>query len=490
MLDFEIFVAGDENTREPEEIACRDARLWTEQIGPALRHEDRDEREAVFLLWTRARCDEGTTPGSCLMRGWQVLSTCSLLGGLAIGFVVAGGALNYTGGRPVNVAIFLGITVAIQWLMQLWTLVVLLWMRLRRVSRRTLVKWSEHLGLWLAGITDHLSVKRRMELRAQVTVLRKLAGRNLELLRWPPLMALQVFGISWNVGVLAALLIRVSFTEIAFGWESTLAQSQAGVHRLAQGFAVFWTWFVPGACPTLEQVEKSQFHYPIGIDALDRAATSSWWHWLFGVILIYGLLPRAALLFWFWSRFRIALRSVTFDEPRHHAAWRRIKSVFPPEARTHEKLPDSGPIPDLQPVHKPEQVCVMISSELMGARTDIERWINKKFDWKSAIVESIEIDYPSGNNAAFMRLADAFDKNPLWLIAVPAPFTAFAAFEQCIEHLRIAGSNVPKDGVVLIVSLDASQTPIEPEPLWKEYWRNFVLKDMHLAYCDIYSYQP
>ncbi len=339
MLDFEIFVAGDENTREPEEVARRDARLWTEQIASALRHEDRNEREAVFLVWTRARCNEGTTPGSWLMRGWQILGSCSLLGGLVIGFIVAGGALNYTGGRPVNVPVFLAITVAIQWLMQLWTLFVVLWMRLRGVSNRMLVKWSERLGLWFAGITDHLSVKRRMELRAKLTVLRKLAGRNLELLRWPPWMALQVFGIAWNVGVLAALLLRVSFTEIAFGWESTLAQSQASMHRLAQWFAVFWTWFVPGACPTLEQVEKSQFHYPLGINVLDRSATSSWWHWLVGVILIYGLLPRAALLFWFWSRFRRSLQSVTFDEPRHHAAWRRIKSVFPTEASTHKSCP-------------------------------------------------------------------------------------------------------------------------------------------------------
>ena len=489
MLDFEVFVAGDENIREPEEIARRDARLWTEQIAPGLRHEDRDKREAVFLLWTRARGDEGTTPGSCLMRGWQVLSSCSLLGGLAIGFVVAGGALNYTGGRPVNVAVFLGITLAIQWLMHLWTLVVLLWVRLRGDSGGMLVKWSERLGLWFAGITDHLSVKRRMKLRADVTALRKLAGRNLELLRWPPWMALQVFGIAWNVGVLAALLIRVSFTEIAFGWESTLAQSQAGVHRLAQGFAVFWTWFVPGACPTLEQVERSQFHYPLGSDALDRAATSSWWHWLVGVILIYGLLPRAALLFWFWSRFRTALRSVTFDEPRHHAAWRRIKSVFPTEASPHEKLPDSCPIPDLQPVHKPEQVCVMISSELMGARIDIERWVNKEFHWELAIVESIEIDYPSGNDPAFERLAAMFKKAPRWLIAVPAPFTAFAAFEQCIERLRTAGSNIPQNGLVLVVSLDSSQRPIAPKTDWEDYWKKFVSKDTHLADCTTICFE-
>ena len=247
---------------------------------------------------------------------------------------------------------------------------------------------------------------------------------------------------------------------------------------------------MPGACPTLEQVEKSQFYYPPGIDALDRAATYSWWPWLTGVILIYGLLPRAALLLWFWSRIRSSLRSLTFDEPRHHVAWGRIKSVFPTEASTHEKLPDSGPFPDLPPHHKPEEVCLLIAAELMSARADIERWINKELGCNSAIVETVEIDFPSGNKAAFARLAEAFAETPRWLIAVPAPFTAFAAFEQCIEHLRTAGSNAPQGGIVLIVSLDPSQRPIEPEPLWKEYWRNFVLKDMYLADCETRSYLP
>lgn len=155
-----------------------------------------------------------------------------------------------------------------------------------------------------------------------------------------------------------------------------------------------------------------------------------------------------------------------------------------------QKLPDSGPILDLQPVHKTEQVCVMISSELLGARTDIERWINKEFDWELAIVESIEIDYPSGNNPAFARLAAMFEKAPRWLIAVPAPFTAFAAFEQCIERLRTAGSNIPQNGLVLVVSLDASQKPIAPEPQWSAYWKNFIHKDTQLAECITVYFTP
>lgn len=482
-LDFEAFVSEDKDTGDTEELKRRDARLWIEQIAPELGPEEKGEPKLVFLLWTRARRTEGTTLGLWLEHGWRILCGCGFVGGLVMAFVVAWGALYYTGGHPVNIAVFLGVTVGIQWLLLCSAMLVTLVTGMRAASERLLFRWSENFGLWLASVTEHLPVQKRMKLRAKFTALRKLAGRNLELLRWPPWMALQVFGMAWNVGVLAALLIRVSFTEIAFGWESTLAQSQAGVHRLAQGFAVFWTWFVPGACPTLEQVEKSQFHYPLGIDALDRAATSSWWHWLVGVILIYGLLPRAALLFWFLSRLRSSLQSVTFDEPRHHEAWRRIKSAFPTEASTHEKLPDSGPITDLQPDHNPEQVCVMISSELMGARADIERWINKKFDWELAIVESIEIDYPSGNNPAFARLAAMFEKAPRWLIAVPAPFTAFAAFEQCIERLRTAGSKIPQNGLVLVVSLDASQRPIAPEPDWEHYWKNFVLKDTYLADC-------
>ena len=234
VLDFESFVSEDKNTGDPEELKRRDARLWIEQVAPELGPEEIGDRKMVFLLWTRARRSKSTTTlGLWLEHGWRILCGCGLVSGLVMAFVVAGGALYYTGERPVNIAVFLGITVGIQWLLLISAMSVTLVPGARIASERLLVRWSENFGLRLASVTEHLPVQKRMQLRARATALRKLAGRNLELLRWLPWMALQVFGIAWNVGVLAALLVRVVFTDIAFGWESTLAQSPAGVHRLA-----------------------------------------------------------------------------------------------------------------------------------------------------------------------------------------------------------------------------------------------------------------
>ncbi|MEI9897669.1 MAG: hypothetical protein WDN28_28370 [Chthoniobacter sp.] len=49
--------------------------------------------------------------------------------------------------------------------------------------------------------------------------------------------------------------------------------------------------------------------------------------------------------------------------------------------------------------------------------------------------EVVEIDLPSGNDEALARLAAALPQAPRWLIAVPAPFTAFSAFTQFLARL-------------------------------------------------------
>ena len=224
---------------------------------------------------------------------------------------------------PVNVAIFLAITVGVQMAPLIaWSLLVIVSRQFSRAASHSGCSCASaaSIGQWLASALEHLSAPKRMRLRAEAATLRQLAGRNLQLLRWPPWLALQGFGISWNLGVLAALLARVVFTDVAFGWESTSAQGPDGMHALASAFAAPWTWFAPDACPNLQQVQHSWFHYQSGVAALDRAATASWWPWLIGFILVYGLLPRTALWLYFWTQSHAGLRKLMFDEPRHRAA--------------------------------------------------------------------------------------------------------------------------------------------------------------------------
>lgn len=467
MLDLEALLHHDEQHGDPRAIATRDAQFWREKIAPALPVEVADDPSAVLRAWLEARraADSSLMPGTWLVRGWRALGGVALTLGLVLGFVVANGALFYAGQAPVNVLVFLAVTVGVQWLMLLWAAFAWMARGFREASARALVALAEHAGHWLAAALEHLPGEQRARLRGEAAALRHLSGRNSELLRWPPLIALQTFGVAWNAGVLVALLLRALATDVAFAWETVWVSTPA-MHTVAHVLATPWCWLVPDACPTLAQVAASQFEHARGVVSLDHAATVAWSKWLVGVIVVYGLLPRAVLLLWFANRQRRALRRVSFDEPRHKAAWHRLTGpVVRAEPSAHDDLAAATPA-SLARARTSEPGCVLIASTLAAAREPIVNWVSTQLGWRITAVEEVQIDFPSGNADALARLGSA----PRWIVAVPAPFTAFSAFAQFLKMLP-----EKSEGYVLVVGrIPESRNPGIPESEWLRYWRDVL----------------
>lgn len=475
-LDFEALVAADERAPDPAAIAARDARLWQEQIAPALTAEEASDRARVFHRWLEVRRGREMLPGKWFTTVWYWFMGLAIFGGAVLGFVVASGALYYAGARPVNVAVFLAVTVGVQWILLIWSLVVILSRGVRAASQRLLVRLGESIGQAIAGAAGHLSGEQRLRLRGELANLRHLSGRNLQPLGWAPLVAMQQFGVWWNIGVIAALLARVFFTDVAFGWESTVAQSPNGMSALVHALAAPWLAFGLDFCPTLQQVEHSWFHYQSGVAALDRAAMASWWPWLLMMVLIYGFVPRGLLRAYFQIQMKLSMRRLSFDEPRHRAAWHRltgplIQSNRPP----HDGAPSSAAVALPQAATQAEAGCLLVASALTGARAEIEQWVTANLGWRIAGSEVVEIDYPSGNDEALARFAAALPPAPCWLLVVPAPFTAFAAFTQFLARVtKLAEATPGSAGFILVIALDAQGKPTAPEAQWARYWSDFL----------------
>jgi hypothetical protein len=173
------------------------------------------------------------------------------------------------------------------------------------------------------------------------------------------------------------------------------------------------------------------------------------------------------------------LQEVTFDEPRHRAIWHRLTGpVIRGEETPLEKLPEASGAPSVPASRQAEPGCLLIALPLAPVRSEIEQWVKTQLGWQLAAVESVEIDFPSGNDEAFARLAATFATAPRWLIAVPAPFTAYTAFAQFVERMRQADAQVPRDGFLLVVTLDAERRPASPAPQWAGYWRDFVQAEL------------
>jgi hypothetical protein len=480
ILDFEALLHLDEQA-DPKALAERDRGV--------LRTPD-ESRSNVFHRWLETRRKQGDAtvlPGTWLVNGLRILGGIAATAGLVLGFSAAMAALYYSGAKPVNVAMFLAVTVFIQWVLLFWAFLVWACRGFRRSAARALTRMTSKLGSWLAGAMDHLPGDQRMRLHGEAAALRNLAGRNGELLGWPPILALQGFGVMWNVGVLAALLLRVLFTDVAFGWESTWAKGPETAHAIARALALPWSWFAPNACPTMEQVEKSWFHYLSGAGVLDRAATVSWWPWLVGVVLVYGLAVRLILLLWArWSLAR-ALKVVDFHEPRHLAPWLRIggrliESEAPPTADYE------APATELKKITPTEAApaCLLVDRSIASARESLEQWVHTHLGWRVVCTEMIEADFPSGNDKAIQRIAAHFTQAPRWLVVLPAPFTTFAAIAQFLTTLRQSEpSDLGIERGVLVVSHDTDGRLAAPSPEWVRYWRDFLRAEFpHAAMID------
>ena len=467
VLDCEALLHLDEQQTDMRALAERDARLWRERIEKRLAPGEAESAPHVFAAWLAARRQADPhlpQPGTWLANGWQALATLATVGGILAGFAVAGGYLFSHWEHPANVFVFLGATVGVQWLLLLWVLLIWITRGFRESASLVLTSVADRLGRWLAGTLDHLSGEERMRVLGEAAALRRLTGRNAELLKWPPLRALQRFGIAWNLGVLAALLLRPAMHDITFTWESTWFRDSRTVHEAMRAVAAPWAW-IPHTCPELGDVESSRYHSgnePVNHDS------HAWGWWLAGCIVFYGLLPRLVLSAWVAAKTRAALKRVSFDEPRHRLLWHRLRPLIQPDKPDGEAaLPHADAVP---PVRQAVPGCVLIASPLTGSRAAIEQWVAGQLGWKITASEIVEIDFPSGNADVLARLAPALTTAPRWIVAVPARFTSFSAFTQFIAML----APTKAEGCVLVVGSNGQP----PEEDWTRYWRDFTRAEL------------
>ena len=213
------------------------------------------------------------------------------------------------------------------------------------------------------------------------------------------------------------LQLRVSFWELAFGWQTTLTAPGEVWHSVVRVIAAPWSWFWPEGCPTLEQINATRYSRLVGAGKIDPAASRAWWPFLAASILVWSVLLRGLVLLVFHSLQRKRLDSFDPETPDAHLFLRRLKPNWSatgatsltqapePAPATHAKVTakSSHPWIALMPDEPDRETpSVRELEQLLGV--SVEREIPFQFDDSLSEITLAAFRELSSGNAAFAVL--------------------------------------------------------------------------------------
>jgi hypothetical protein len=330
-----------------------DVPLWleTERLTPYLERVRRDRAIALGIkhaeplgrvrAWWRsvARDASASGLGARLDRLRTVVTIAMAVLGSVTGGAVALTAFAYDGSEPVNVVRLLALLVGTQLVLLAFTL-LLLPGRILGLRHIHDLLTALNPGAWAAAVFQKIA-------RAPPGVTRLFDGHApraaaVRFAKWQVLYWSQTAAVAFNVAALVAAIMLVTFSDLAFGWSTTLDADPAAVTRVVQRIAWPWSTLVPLAVPSADLVEQSQFFRLEGsaVPASAPRTLGAWWPFTILALVTYGLVPRLVLLMLAATRLRAATKRLLLDDPGVTALLDRMVS---PEIETAAAEHDVAP---------------------------------------------------------------------------------------------------------------------------------------------------
>lgn len=316
-------------------------------IGVKLPYRDRVRRVRAWWRET-GPSDEG--PGARLDRIRVAITAVTALVGAVLGASVALAAFRYDGSQPVNVVRLMALLVVGP---TLFLLAGLLFVPGRVPIFRALQDLVAPLNpgaLALAVFRKAAHASPEIARAFDWRTGRVSAGR---FAKWQLLCWSQVAAVGFNVAALVTAVLLVTFTDLAFGWSTTLNVDASTVARIVHAIAWPWHTLVPDAVPSAALVEESQFFRLNGGNGVAAGrALAAWWPFTVLTIVTYGLLPRLALLVLAVARLRAATRALLLDDARVTALLDRMAApAVETKAAEHTEL-GTPPAPSAADIRK------------------------------------------------------------------------------------------------------------------------------------------
>lgn len=332
LVDLEWRLASDEG-RPEHELHERDAGQ-----GRGLA-DDRARIRAWLRPW---REEHGGGPGHRLWSAYVALRAGAVVAALAVGYGAGTALLSYDGGHPINVVRYVWVALGVQWVLLLALGGLACAAALGVGPDRVPVLGEVYrLLAWLllraAGRLERheASQEGRARLAAAWGRLRSRASLYRPVESWMLLGLTQAVAVAFNLGLVASLLFLTAFSDLAFGWSTTLDVDAADLAVWVERASAPWSALWPAAVPDGDLVAATRYTRMAGFEggaSPELADTAgAWWRFLVALTIVYGLLPRLVLLTVAALGRARALRDVPLDTPAVAALLARLSA---PDVRT------------------------------------------------------------------------------------------------------------------------------------------------------------
>ncbi len=344
IIDLTFFLDLDEQDSQPGEydLNVRDREIFKEISAPDLSDAEllREWLSYRRLLFFHETSPEAILPGRLFASLTGGAARGLFIGGLILGLLTVYSFLAYHGDHPVNVTVFITVFILLQALVSCAALGVMARQATATAGRRPRPPLIHALmsGLFfkkLGRLYDRAcelpggqTLKQIHETGRLMKTIHKNHGR---LMVWPFFILSSLFALGFSCGALGGTLFRVTVTDLAFGWQSTLLTSGSQVQALVHWLALPWSWAFPSALPGLAQIEGSRIILKEGIAHLSSAHLAAWWSFLAMGLLTYGVLLRLVVAGLAFRGRALALARIDTDQPRFRRLLVRMRT---PEMNT------------------------------------------------------------------------------------------------------------------------------------------------------------
>ncbi len=309
--------------------------------------EKRKTHQKTFS-WVSRLPGDGYRETVDLLRSFVIIA--SLLSGAALAWSV----LSYGGTAPINIFTGLWVLIVPQFILLIFlgTSLILSGLGLTKSFRGIYPLISS----LILRLTRHAKLAGETSLpadqRARIYAMAGFIGRQKTLYGsvffWPVFILAQTFGVCFNIGLLCATVLKLSITDLAFGWQSTLHPEPETVYRIVDAFSLPWSW-VSSPHPTITQIQGSQMILKDGMIHMSTPDLVSWWPFLCYCLLCYGLIPRLILLVTgIWQQNR-ALGRISFSTSACDRLIQRMRTPQVQSAGRDYSSSHTGTISSLQP---------------------------------------------------------------------------------------------------------------------------------------------